>query len=196
MPVPKKGKAKESSNKWTVALISRTSEVMLKIFQARLQQYMNWELPDVQTGFRKGRRTRDQIANICWIIEKAREFQKNIYFFIDYAKAFDCVDHNKLWKILKEMRIPDYLTCLLRNLYAGQEAAVRIRHGTMDWFQIGKGVHQGCILSPCWFNVCAEYIMQNARLNEAQAGIKIATRNINNLRHADEPPLRQKVKRN
>ena len=122
---------------------------MLKILQARLYQYVNCEPPDVQAGFRKGRGTRDQIANIRWIIEKAREFQKNIYFsLIDHAKAFDCVDHNKLWKILKEMERPDHLTCLLRNLYAGQEATVRTRHGT-DWFQIGKGVHQGCILSPC-----------------------------------------------
>ena len=122
---------------------------MLKILQARLQHYMNHELPDVQAAFRKGRGTRDEIANICWIIKKAREFQKNIYFcFIDYAKAFDCVDHNKLWKILKEMGIPDHLTCLLRNLYAGQEATVRTGHGTTDWFQIGKGVHKGYILSP------------------------------------------------
>ena len=135
---------------------------------------MNCELPDVQAGFRKGRGTRDQIPNISWIIEKAREFQKNIYFcFIDYAKAFDCVDHNKLWKILKEMGISDRLTCLLRNLYAGQEATVRNGHGT-DWFQIGKGVRQGCILSPCLFNFYAEYIMRNAGLEEAQAGIKIA----------------------
>ena len=126
---------------------------MLKILQARLQQYVNCELPDVQAGFRKGRGTRGQIANICWIIEKAREFQKNIYFcFFDSAKAFDCVDHNTLWKILKEIRIPDYLTCLLRNLYADQEATVRIRHGTTDWFQLGKGIHQVCILSPCLFN--------------------------------------------
>ena len=120
---------------------------MLKILQARLQQYMNCELPDVQAGFRKGRGTRDQIANICWMIKKAREFQKNIWNFIDYAKAFDCVDHNKLWKILKEMGIPSHFTCLLRNLYAGQEATVRTGHGTTDWFQIGKGVHQGCILT-------------------------------------------------
>ena len=147
---------------------------------------MNRELPDVQVGFRKDRGTRDQIANIRWIIEKAREFQKNIYFcFIDYAKAFHCVDHNKLWKILKEMGIPDHLTCLLRNLYAGQEATVRTGHGTTDWFQIGKGVHQGCILSPCLFNLYAEYIMRNAGLEETQAGIKIAGRNINNLRYAD-----------
>ena len=127
---------------------------MLKILQARLQQYMNCELPDVQADFRKGRRMRDQIANICWIMEKAREFQKNTCFcFIDYAKSFDCVDHKKLWKILKEIGIPDHLTSLLRNLYAGQEATVRTGHGTTDWFQIGKGVHQGCILSPCLFNL-------------------------------------------
>ena len=156
---------------------------MLKILQARLQQYVNHELPDVQAGFRKGR-------GIQWSIEKAREFQKNIYFcFIDYAKAFDCVDHNKLWKILQEMGIPDHLTYLLRNLYAGQEAIVRTGHGTTDWFQIGKGVHQGCISSPCLFNFYAEYIMRNAGLEEAQAGIKIAGRNINNLRYADDTTL-------
>ena len=133
---------------------------MLKILQARLQQYVNRELPDVQAGFRKGRGTRDQIANIHWISEKAREFQKNIYFcFIDYAKAFDCVDHNKLWKILKEMGIPDHFTCLLRNLYVAQEAAVRTGCGTTYWFQIGKGVCQGCILSSCSLNFYAEYIM-------------------------------------
>ena len=163
---------------------------MLKILQARLQQYVNRELPDVQAGFRKGRRTRDQIANICWIMEKTREFQKNTYFcFIDYAKAFDCVDHNKLWKILKEMGIPDHLTCLLRNLYAGQEATVRNGHGTTDWFQIGKGVRQGYILSPCLFNLYEEYFMRNTELEEAQAGIKIVRRNINNLRYADDTTL-------
>ena len=143
--------------------------VMLKILQARLQQYVNCELPDVQAGFREDTRTRDQIANICWIVEKVREFQKKIYFcFIDYAKAFDCVNHNILWKILKKMGIPDHLTCLLRNLYAGQEVTVRTGHGTTDWFQIGKGVHQGCILSPCLFNFFAEYIMRNAGLEETQ----------------------------
>ena len=150
---------------------------------------MNHELPDVQAGFRKGRGTRNQIANIQCIIKKAREFQKNIYCFIYYAKAFDCVDHNKLWKILKEMGIPDHLTCLLRNLYAGQEATVRTGHETTDWFQIGKGIRQGCILSPCLFNSYAEYIMRNAGLNEAQAGIMIAGRNINNLRYADDTTL-------
>ena len=163
---------------------------MLKILQARLQQYVNSELPDVRSRFRKGRGTRDQIANICWIIEKAREFQKNIYFcLIDYSKAFDCVDHNKLWKILKEMRIPDHLTCLLRNLYAPQEATVRTGHGTTDWFQVTKGVCQGCTLSPCLLNLYAEYVMRNAGLEEAQAGIKIARRKINNLRYADDSTL-------
>ena len=163
---------------------------MLKILQARLQQYVNCELPDIQAGFRQGRETRDQIVNICWIIKKAKEFQKNIYFcFIDYAKAFDCVDHNKLWKILKEMGIPEHLICRLRNLYAGQEATVRTGHGTTDWFQIGKGVCQGCILSPCLFDLYAEYLLRNAGLEEAQAGIKIARRNINNLRYADDTTL-------
>ena len=181
---------KECSKYRTIALISHASKVMPQILQARLQQYMNNELPDIQAGFRKGRGTRDQIANICWIIEKAREFQKNIYFcFIDYAKAFDCVDHNKLWKILKEIGIPGHLTCLLRNLDAAQEATVRTGHGTADWFQIGKGVHQGCILSPCLFNLYAEYIMRNAGMDEAQAGIRIAGRNINNLRYADDTTL-------
>ena len=170
---------------------------MLKILQARLQHYVNHELPDVQAGFRKGRGTRDQIANICWIIKKAKEIQKNIYFcFIDYAKTFGCVDHKKLWKILQEMGIPDYLTCLLRNLYAGQEATVRTGHGKTDWFQIGKGVRQGCILSPCLFKLHAEYIMRNAGLEEAQAGIKIARSNIHSLRYADDTTLLHKVKKN
>ena len=164
---------------------------MLKILQARLQQYMNRELPDVQAGFRKGRGTTDQIANICWIIEKAREFQKNIYFcFIDYAKASDCMDHDKLWKILKEMEIPDHqTTCLLRKLYAHQEATVRTGHGITDQFQIGKGVCQGCILSPCLFNLYEKYIMRNAGLDEAQAGIKISGRDINNLRYTYDTTL-------
>ena len=149
---------------------------------------MNRELPDVQAGFRKGRVTRDQIDNIRWIIEKAREFPKNIYFcFLDYAKAFDCVDHNKLWKILKEMGVPDHLTCLLRNLYAGQEATVRTGRGSTDWSQIRKGILQGCMLSPCLFILYAEYIMRNTGLEEAQAGIKIAGRN--NLRYADDTTL-------
>ena len=157
---------------------------MLKILQARLQQYVNHGLPDVQAGFRKGRGTRDQIVNICWVIKKARGFQKNI--FIDYANAFDCVDHNKLWKILKEMGIPDHLTRLLRNQYVGK---VRTGHETTDWFQIGKGVRQGCILSPYLFNLYAVYIMRNAGLEEAQAGIKIAGRSISNFRYADDTIL-------
>ena len=143
-PIPKKGVDKECSNYLTIALISHTSKVMLKILQARLQQYVNHELPDVQAEFRKGRGTRDQIANIRWIIKKAREFHKHIDFcFIDYVKAFDCINHNKLWKILKKMGIPDQLTCLLRNLYACQESAVRTGHGKTDWFQIRKRVCQG-----------------------------------------------------
>ena len=170
---------------------------MLKILQARLQQYMNRELPDVQAGFGKGRGTKGQIVNICWIIKKAREFQKNIYFcFIDYAKDFDYMDHNKLWTILKVLGIPDHLTCLLRNLYAGQEATVRTGHETTDWFQIGKGVCQGCILSPCLFNFYAEYIMRNAGLEETQAGTKIAGRNINHLRYADDTTLMAESERN
>ena len=151
---------------------------------------MNHELPDVQAGFRKGRGTRDQIASIRWIMEKAREFQKNVYFcFIDYVKVFDCVDPNKLWEILQEMGIPDHLTYLLKNLYAGQEATVRTGHGTTDWFHIGKGVNQCCILSPCLFKFYAEYIMRNAGLKETQAGIKIARRNISHLRYADDTTL-------
>ena len=168
---------------------------MLKILQARLQQDLNHELPDVQARFRKGRGTKDQIANICCIIKKAREFQKNIYFcFLDYAKAFDCVDHNKLWIILKEMGVSDHLTCLLRNLHAAQEATVRTRDRITDWFQIEKEVCQGCILSPCLFNFYVEYIMLNTRLDESQAGIKIARRNINNLRYAGDTSLMAEVK--
>ena len=195
---PKKGNAKECSNYHTIALISHASKVMLKILQARLQQYANRELPDVQPGFRKGRGTRDQIVNTHWIIKKARQFQKNIYFgFTDYAKAFDFVDHNKMWKILKEMEISGHVTCLLRNLYVGQEATVRTRNGTTDWFQIGKGVYQGSILSPSLFNLYAEYIMRNAWLDEAQAGIKIAGRDINITSDMQMTPhLWQKVKKN
>ena len=161
IPIPKKGNVKQYSNYCTIALISHTSKIMLKILQVRLQQYMNCELPDIQAGVRNGRATRDQIANIHRIIEKAREFQENIYFcFTDYAKAFYYVDHNRLWKILKEIGIPDHLTCLLRNPYAPQEATVRTGHGITDWFQIGKGVRQGCILSPCLFNLYEEYICE------------------------------------
>ena len=167
--IPKKGNAKECSNCHTIALICHSSKIMLKILQVRLQRYMNWELPDVQTGFRKGRGTRDQIAKICWIIEKAREFHRNIqiFCFIDYAKAFDCVNHSKQWKILKEMEIPEHLTCLLRNQYAGQEEMVRTRHGTIERFQIGKEVRQGCVLSPCLFNHVIKY---RVHLVKCQAG--------------------------
>ena len=166
---------------------------MLKILQAKLQQYVNHELPDIQAGFRKGRRRRDQIANIHWTIEKAREF----YFcFIHYAKAFDCVDHNKLWKILEEMGIPDHLTCLLRNLYAGQEATVRTGHGTKDWFQIGKRVCQGCILSPCLFNLYEEYIMRNTGLDEAQLESRLLGKISITSDMQMTPPLWKKVKRN
>ena len=150
---------------------------------------MNHELTDIQAGFRKGRGTRDQIANICWTIEKAKEFKKNIYFcFIEYAKAFDCVDHHKLWKILKEMGISDHLTCLLRNLYGGQEATVRTGLGTTDWFQIRKGVGQGCIFNSLK-ELHTDYVMRNARLDEAQAGIKIVRRNISKLRYTDDTTL-------
>ena len=159
---------------------------MLKILQARLQQYMNHKLPDVLEKAEDP----EVKSNISWIIKKARHFQKNIYFcFIDYAKAFDCVDHNKLWKILKEMGIPDHLTCLLRNLYADQEERVRTGHGTTEWFQIGKGVRQGSVLSLCLFNLYAEYIIRNAGLDEVQAGIKIAGRNINNFGYTDDTTL-------
>ena len=187
IPISKKGNAKECSNYQSIALISHARKVMLKILQSWLQQYMNHELPYIQAGFRKGRGTRDQIANICWSIEEAREFQKNIYFcFIDYAKAFNCVDHNKLWKILQDMRIPEHLTCLLRNLYVGQEATARTGHGTTDWFQIGKGVRQGCILSLCLFILYTEYIMRNTGLEEISITSYMQM----------TPPLWQKVKRN
>ena len=193
--VPKKGNAKECSNYHIIALISHASKIMLKILQARLQQYLNRELPDVQAEFRKGSGTRDQIANICWIIEKAREFQKNICF-IDYAKAFDGVDHNKLWKILQEMRIPDHLTCLLRNLYASQEATVRTGHKTMDWFQIGKGVRQGCILSSCLFNIYVEYIMWNTGLDKHKLESRLPGEMSKTSDMQITPPLWQKAKRN
>ena len=188
IPIPKKGNAKECPNYCTIAHISHSSKVMLKIPQARPQQYVNHELPYVQVGFRKGRGTRDQIANMHWIIDKVKKFQKkHLLLLFDYAKAFDYVDHNKLWKILKEMGIPDHLTRLLRNLYADQEAPIRIAHRT-TWFQIGKGVHQGCILPPCLFNLYAKYIMRNLG-QDGQAGIKISRRNINKLKYADDTTL-------
>ena len=187
--IPKKGNGKECSNYCTIALISHASKVMHKILQARLQQYMNRELPDVPAGFRKDRGTRDQIANIDGSSKK-QESSENIYFcFIDYARALDCVDHNNLWKILKEMGIQDHLTCLLRNLYAGQEATVRTVRTWNNRLQIRKGVRQGYVLSPCLFNLYAEYIMRNARLDEAQVGIKIARRNINKFKYADDITL-------
>ena len=197
IPIPKKGNPKECSNYHTIALISHASKVMLKILQARFQQYVNHELPDIQAGFRKGRGTRDQIANICWIIEKAREFQKNIYFcFIDYAKAVDYVDQYKLWKNLKEIGIPDHLTCLLRNLYAGQEATVKTGLGTIDWLQIGKEYSQGCILSPCLFNLYVEYIMRNAGLDDAQVEIRPLGEISITWDMQMTTPLWQKVKKN
>ena len=180
-----------------ITFISHASKVMFKILKVRLWQYVYHELPDVQAGFRKGRWTGNQIANIHWIIEKAKEFQKNIYFcFIDYPKAFNCVDHDKLWEILKEMGILDHLTCLLRNLYVGQEATVRTGHGTTDWFQIGKGVRQGCILSPCLFKLYADYIMRNAGLEEAQAESRLLGEISITSDMQMTPPLWQKVKRN
>ena len=186
IPIPKKDNSKECLNYHTIALISHASKVMLKILQVRFQQHMSCELLDVQASFRKSSGARDQIANVCWIIKKAREFQKkHRLLFYWLCQSFWMLDHHKLWKILKEMGIPDNLTCLLRNLYAGQEATVRTGHGT-DWFQIGEGVHQGCILSPCLFNLHAEYIMRNAGLDEAQVGIKIAGRIINYLRYGDD----------
>ena len=186
IPIPKKDNAKECSNYHTIALISHASKVMLKILQARLQQYVNCELSDVQAGFRKGRGTREHIANICWIIEKQESSRKtSISALLTIPKPLTVwITIN--WKILKEVGIPDYLTCLLRNLHAGQEATVRTGHGTTDWFQIGKGVREGCILSPCSFNLYAEYIMRNTGLDEVQAEIKIAGKNINNLRYADD----------
>ena len=185
IPIPKKGNDKECSKYCTIALFSHASKVTLKILQARLQQYVNQEILDIEAGFIKGRGIRDQIANIHWVIEKAREFQKNIYFCsIDYA--FDSVDHNKLWKILKEMGIPDHLTCLHRNLYAGQEATVRTGHGTKDWFQTWKGVRQGCLLSPCLFNLYAEYIMKSRLPGEISITSDMQM----------TPPLWQKVKKN
>ena len=177
-------------NSWIIALISHASKVILKILHTKRQHYVNQEVPDDQAGSRKGRGTRDQIANICWILEKAMEFQKNIYLcFINYAKAFDCVDHNKLWKALKDMGIPDHLTCLLRNLYVGQEATVSTLYGKTDWFKIEKGVWKDYLLSPCLFNLYKAHIIRNVELNELQAGIKIGGRNIKNLRYADDTTL-------
>ena len=190
IPTPKNSSTKECDNHWTTAPISHSSKVMLKILHARHQHYVNKKIPDVQVGYRKEKGTRDQIANIPWIIQKAREFQKNIYLcFIDCAKAFDCVDHDKLWKVLREMGIPDHLTSLLRNMYAGQEATVRNMYGKTDWLKIEKGVRQGCLLSPHLFNLYTEPIMRNARIDELKARIKRSRRNINNLRYVDDTTL-------
>ena len=195
IPIPKKGNAKECSNYHTAVLISHTSKTMLKILQAKLQQYVNQKLPDVEAGFRKVKGTRDQIANICWIIEKVTESSQKICF-IDYTKVFDSVDNNKLWKILNEMGIPDHFICLLRNLYAGQESTGRTRHGTTDWFKIGKGVCQGCILSPCLFNFLQNMSyempgwMKHKLVSRLPGEISITS----DMQMT--PPLRQKVKRN
>ena len=193
----KKSNAKECSTYHTITLISHVSKVMLKILQASFQQYVNQELPDAQARFRKGRGIRSQTAKIHWIIKKAKEFQKNLCIcFIDYAKAFYCVDHNKLWKLLKEVGIPDHLTCLLRNLYAGQQAAVRTGHGTTDWFQIGKGVRQGYILSLCLFNLYGGYIIEMPGWMK----YKLESRLLGKISITSDmqmtPPLWQKVKKN
>ena len=187
IPVPKKGKAKEHSNYCTIAFISHASKVILKILQARLQQYVNGELPDVQAGFRKGRGTRDQIANICWIIEKAQEFQKNIYFcFIDYPKVFDRLDHNKLWKILKEMGIPDHFICIRETCMQVKKQQLELDLEKQTGSKLGKEYIK---VVPCLFNLYGEYIIRNAGLDEAQAGIKTAGRNISNLRYADDTTI-------
>ena len=188
IPIPKKGNAKACSDYHTVALISHASKIVLKILQVRPQQYVDHNFQMFKLELERAEEPEIKLPTSNGS-RKMQEFQKNIYFcFIDYAKAFDCVDH-KLWKILKEMGISDHLTCLLRNLYAGQEATVRTGQGTTDWFQIGKGVRQDCILSPCLFNFDAEYIMRNAGLEEVQAGIEIARRNISNLRYVDDTTL-------
>ena len=187
IPIPEKGNAKECSNYLTIALISHAGKVMFKILQVRLQQYVNWEFLDVQPTFRKGRGTRHQIANIHWIIDnQGNSIKTSTYASLILLKSVWVTTN---WTILKEMGIPEQLICLLRNLYADHEATVRTGHGTTDWFQIGKGLCQGCILSPCLFNIYAEYIMRNARVDESQAGNKVSRRNINNLRYADDTTL-------
>ena len=190
IPIPKKDNVKECSNNCTIVLISHASKEILKILEARLQQYLNWEPPDVLAGFRKGRGTRDQIASIHWITQKSREFQKikSTYASLTTLKLLTLWTTTE-WEILQEMELPDHLTCFLRNLYAGQEATVRTGHGTTDRFQTGKGVHQGCILSPCLFNLFTEYIMQNAGLDESQAGMKTGRKNTNNVRYAHDITL-------
>lgn len=190
IPLPKKGDARDCSNYRTIALISHASKILLKIIQQRLQQVIDQELPDVQAGFRKGRGTRDHIANIRWIIEKTREYQKDLYMcFIDYSKAFDCVEHDKLWVALRDLGVPVHLIKLIRSLYIDQEAMVRTLYGDTDWFRIGKGVRQGCILSPFLFNLYAEVIMRKLNLDSSNIGVKIGGRTINNLRYADDTTL-------
>ena len=190
IPIPKKSNAKECSNYDRISLISHTGKVMLRILQARLQQYMNHELPDVQVDLEKAKEPEIRFPTSAGSLKISKNSRKtSTSALLIYAKVFDCVDYYKLWKILKEMGIPDHLTCLLRNLYAGQEATVRTGHGTTDWFQIGKGVRQGCMLSPCLYNLYAEFIMKNTRLDESQAEIKISGRNINDLRYANDTTL-------
>jgi exonuclease III len=190
IPIPKNGNAKDCSNYRTIALISHASKIMLKIIQRRLEPFLEREMPVTQAGFRKGRGTRDQIANLRWLMEKAREYQKEFYLcFIDYSKAFDCVDHEKLWSVLLEMGVPKHLIILMKNLYTDQQASVKTDYGNTNWFNIGKGVRQGCILSPYLFNLYAEHIMRKAGIDEAAGGIKIGGRNINNLRYADDTTI-------
>ncbi|CAF1550752.1 unnamed protein product [Rotaria magnacalcarata] len=190
IPIPKNGNAKDCSNYRTIALISHASKIMLKIIQRRLEPFLEREMPVTQAGFRKGSGTRDQIANLRWLMEKAREYQKEFYLcFIDYSKAFDCVDHEKLWSVLLEMGVPKHLIILMKNLYTNQQATVKTDYGNTNWFNIGKGVRQGCILSPYLFNLYAEHIMRKAGIEEAAGGIKIGGRNINNLRYADDTTI-------
>lgn len=190
LPLPKKGDIMQCANNRTIALICHCSKVLLRVIQKRMEQYMERELPEEQAGFRRGRGTCDHIANMRWLMETAREHRKEVFFcFIDYSKAFDCIDHNRLWNVLKKMGIPEHLIRLMRNLYGSQEATVRTSHGDTDWFNIGKGVRQGCILSPYLFNLYAEAVMRSARLHDVQCGIKIAGRNLNNLRYADDTTL-------
>lgn len=190
IPIPKKGDSRECSNNRTIALIPHASKVLLKILQKRIEPYMEREMPKEQAGFRRGRGTRDQIANMRWIMEETREFQKKIFIcFIDYSKAFDCVDHNKLWIGLSSMGVPEHLIVLLKELYSDQEAIVRTEYGDTEWFNINKGVRQGCILSPYLFNMYSENIMRSAGIEEENIGIKIGGTNINNLRYADDTTL-------
>jgi hypothetical protein len=190
IPLPKKGDSKDCSNYRTIALIPHACKILLKIMQRRLAPIIEKELPDVQAGFRRGRGTRDHISNLRWIMEKSREYQKDVYMcFIDYKKAFDCVEHDKLWTTLGELGVSAHLVKLIRSLYEDQEATIRTAHGDTDWFRIGKGVRQGCILSPFLFNLYAEKIMRKVELKETEIGVKIGGRNINNLRYADDTTL-------